>query len=441
MLVVFKSDELIFLAIHYLGQYTNASTGEPSFAGYAAFSVSSGTPLPQYGFLNLSTVPTYTLSAAWKAAASAYRANNTGVFEPPDSLSVVLCSPKYSLEPWIVELVNGVITLVKQQSQAVGNLDPTQLQIAIQDCFNTLSVAPPIVTIFGFSDSLLNWMFEFNDQLLTIGTPKSPSNISLVMNFALPSAVQAYLDNSPFGDFTPSNSKILIPAVVFSAQLDFICATGALYALLAAMLFYLFMRSPAQPLTIRSVLDVTREVPAIPDVVRGREAAAVVEQISLKGHDENSANMEAHVSRTIGNHTVAIRDSFPAHHRFLEINSNYDSIQSNHVLEYYGNANNRFVWMLTPGLGVALVGFGIASYVHPHIVGPPQGTKDVLFSALFTWGVGLWRSVSLIGINAIIRWATSDVSVLWLFVKTAANIFTSTHRNGAVFSDLVRHPG
>jgi len=324
----------------------------------------------------------------------------------------MLCSPGYSLEPWIVELVSGTVSLVEKQSKAVGNLDPTQLQIAIQDCFNMLVTTPPVITSFGFSDSLLVWLFDLNLQIPFIGTPKSSANISLNTNyFALPTSVQAYLDNSPFGKFTPPNSKLLIPAVVFSAQLEFIYITGVLYVLLAVMLLYIFMRSPAQPLTIRNVLKTTAEVPAIPEVVRGQEAAGVVEQIAFAGYDENEAKMEARVNHTIGDCTAMIRDSFPAHDPFLEINSNYHSIQGKHVLEHYGGMNTRFAWMLTPGLGAALVGFAIASYMHPHIVGPPQGMKDVLFSTLFTWGIGLWRSVSLIGINALILWANSDVSV------------------------------
>jgi hypothetical protein len=60
-------------------------------------------------------------------------------------------SPKYSLQPWILDLVYGSTTPVELQSQNVRNIDPTQLNIAIQDCFNRLPTALPISVLFNTS--------------------------------------------------------------------------------------------------------------------------------------------------------------------------------------------------------------------------------------------------------------------------------------------------
>ncbi|KAF7965516.1 hypothetical protein HWV62_43088, partial [Athelia sp. TMB] len=217
--------------IYFLNQYRNASSGQPSFDGHVAFIISSGTPLPMYGFLNISSVPSYTLSPAWVAAAAEYKAANpTGVFNPPQSLSAVVCTPYYTLEPWSVEIVNGTATLLKKGKTAVGNLDPTQLQIAVQDAFNMMAASPPVFALYGTSFALLNLLFEFSGVDLEFGVPKSGSSISLIMNImGLPASLQAYLDGSPFGSFEPADAKLLTPALVLSGQLDFLCIAGALY--------------------------------------------------------------------------------------------------------------------------------------------------------------------------------------------------------------------
>ena len=406
-----------------MSDYTNASTREPSFSGHVAFVVTSGIPPPGYGYLNLSTVPTYTLSAAWKAAAAAYRANQTGLFEPPDSLSVMLCSPKYSLEPWAVELVNGTVNLVELQSQTVGNLDPLQLQIAAQDCFNFLPKAPPILPNFGVSDTVITWLFAIDGETQNSGTPESPTVISPLMNGYLANSLQAYLDNYAFGNFTPSNSKLLVPAVVVLAQLDFLLVAAALYTLLSFILLSLFIRPPAHPLTIRSVLDATQDVPPNRNAVRGEGAAVAIEQIAIQGQCMDDAEKERRVNYVIGDLTAAIRDSLPGSHPFLEINSTDHSTEFKPLLEYHGNVRLRFAWMVTPALGSTLVGFGIAAYVRPRIVGPPQGSRDIIFSALFTWAIGLWRSVSLVGIHTMIHRANSEVSHLVAFQIAVINIF------------------
>jgi hypothetical protein len=47
--------------------------------------------------------------------------------------------------------------------------------------------------------------------------------------------VAAMIGSLAFGNFTPPDSKLLTPVVIFSAQLDFIYVTGSLYVLLAVM--------------------------------------------------------------------------------------------------------------------------------------------------------------------------------------------------------------
>jgi hypothetical protein len=193
-----------------------------------------------------------------------------------------------------VELFNGAIKLVELQSQPVGNLDPIQLQIAIQDCFQRFPTAAPVVTNFGISIAITTLLFDVVEAT-TINIPKSPTDVSVMVNIMMiPPFVQAYLDNFPFGNFTPLNSKLLTPAVIVSAQLDFICVTAALYALLSMMLLYLFMRPPAQPLTIQSILDATWIVPGTPDVLRGHAVAAAVEQTAIQGYDRYDAKKEEH---------------------------------------------------------------------------------------------------------------------------------------------------
>jgi hypothetical protein len=132
--------------VYRLSRFSDPSTGKPSFDGIVAFGVTSDKQLPGISYFNISSVPTATLSLSWQTAAAAWRANQTGPGKPvtADSISVAMCSPTYSIEPWIIDLVNGSTRLVQLQSQRVGNLDITQLNIAIQDSFNRLTFSSPL---------------------------------------------------------------------------------------------------------------------------------------------------------------------------------------------------------------------------------------------------------------------------------------------------------
>jgi hypothetical protein len=331
-------------------------------------------------------------------------------------LSVAVCSPEYFIEPWVVDLVNGSTTLVELQSKSVGNLDPTQLNIAIQDCFHQLPFAPPIYLSYGLSIAQLTMLFTIPSDMSLPGIPYSSENITSLLNSAIPSSVQAYLDNFPFGNFTPSTSKRLVPALVLSAELNFICATAALYALLSGALFYLFRRQTAKPFTIRSVLGATRETPFahIPDTYCGQAVASQIEHIATAADDIDDSAKEARINKFIGDYHTMVREDLPTRRPVLQINSHQDPPTPNLLLDRYENVRtrrSRILWAFTPVFGGTLVGFSIATWRHPHIVShSPQDTRATLFSALFTWGIGLWRSASLLAISGLIRQANSDVS-------------------------------
>ena len=107
---------------------------------------------------------------------------------PVDAISAVVCTPEYSIQPWIVDLVNGSTKPLQLQAQRVRNLDITQpntvpcvqsrvtadrfkiclnskenfsafseakiskimnTSIAIQNCLNQLPSAPPLSLSYG----------------------------------------------------------------------------------------------------------------------------------------------------------------------------------------------------------------------------------------------------------------------------------------------------
>jgi hypothetical protein len=383
-----------------------------------AFVVTSGKPSLGSGYFNLSSVPTSTPSANWQAVAAAWRTNQTTPFEPVESMSVAVCSPKYFVEPWIIDLVNGSTKLVEMQSQSVGNLDITQLNIAIQDCFKQLPSAPPISLAYGLSIAQLTMLFTVPLDISLPGIPYPSENVTFSMNVAIPSSVQAYLDNFPFGDFVPPQSKLLVPALVLSAELNFVCATAALYALLSAALLYSFWRPAARPFTIQNVLSVTRKAATAHahDVARGRGVVSMIERISISGNGMDDATTEARINKLIGNRYTMILEDQATRHLVLEIDSQSHGGTPHQLLERYENVRthrSRIIWAFTPALGVTLVGFGLAAWRHPHIIShSPQNARATLFSALFTWGLGLWRSLSLIAISALVRQANSDVSII-----------------------------
>ena len=403
------------LDVYPMMGYTDPATGKPSFEGNAAFVVTSGKPSAGSGYFNLSSIPTSTLSASWQAVSASWRANQTTPFEPVESMSVAVCSPKYFIEPWMVDLVNGSMTLVELQSRGIGNLDITQLNIAIQDCFKQLPSAPPISLTFGLSIAQLTMLFTIPLNISSPGIPYPSENVTLSMNVAIPSSLQAYLDNFPFGDFVPLQSKLLVPALVLSAELNFICATAALYALLSVTLLYLFWRPVARPFTIQSVLNATRgaATPHVLDVSRGQAVASMIERISITGNRTDDATTEARINKLIGDRHALICEDLATRNLVLEIDSQKHESAPDLLLERYENVRTRssgIIWAFTPALGATLVGFGLATWRHPHVISySPQNVRTTLFSALFTWGLGLWRSLSLVAVSSLILQANSDV--------------------------------
>jgi hypothetical protein len=409
---------LYTLDVYPLIEYTDPSTGKPSFDGYTTFVVTSGAPLTGSGYVNLSSVPTYNLSASWRAAIAAFTANQTLTFMPVDFISVAVCSPKYHIEAWTVDLINGTTNLGKRQSGTVGNLDPTQLQIAIQDCFNHLPPALPLDVHFDLSIALVSTLFKLtSNDTLTSGSPQSSEILTSAMNqFAIPTSVQAYLDDFPFGNFTPPGSKLLLPAIVLSAQLDFVCATTALYASLSIALFYLFRRPPAQPFNIRNVLNSTQQALIRHPHAQYREQTIVakVEHIATTARDADDSATETRINQVIGSHSAMIREDSATRDLVLTIDPHPHEVASNQLLQRYEimrTNRSRKAWVMMPIFGAALVGFGIATWRRPHVVSVlPHGRRATLFSALFTWGIGIWRSLSLVAFSALIRQANSDVS-------------------------------
>lgn len=418
--------------------------------------VTSGKPgRPGRGSFNLSSVPTSSLSAKWKAVVAAWDVNV--ITEPVDAISVAVCSPRYFIEPWIIDFVNGSMVPVQRLSQIVGNLDPRQLNISIQDCFNFLPQAPPILPGFGlpFGDSEMLFPLLFNaTNNVSSYVPLPSGYLTTSINNAIPDFVQPYLDNFPYGEINPPDSKLLIPALVLSAELKFICATAALYIVLSAILFHLFTRPAAERFTIRSVLSVTRQASTAPttevfrgsdvaanieqissmgqelddsaartasaphttDKSRGQDVAAMIEEISTAGCDGDDAERAAQINKSIGDYYTIVHEDPTTHHMLLEIDSKQHVAAPNLLLECYENVRahmSRIAWAFTPALGATLVAFGIAASRYPHVVSrSPQGSSATFFSALFTWGLGVWRSLSLFAITNLIQQANSDVSIL-----------------------------
>jgi hypothetical protein len=410
-----------FLAVEVypLIEYTDPSTGEPSFEGNVAFVVTSGPPPPGNGYFDLSSIPTSVPSASWQALASAWWTTQTTSPEPVEAISVAVCSPNYSIEPWVVELIDGSAILWEQSSHPVGNLDPRQLNITIQDCFYQLPDAHPISIPYKTSNMMLDLLFNVpNEVTFSPSLPYSSDNLTSSINNAIPISVQAYLDNYPFGNFTPTNSMSIETALVLVAELKFICATAALYALLSAALLFMFHRPVANPLTIQNALSLTGEavIPHMQDLPRGQTLAAEIERIATISDDADDSATEARINTYMGDHYTIVRGDPVNHNNVLETESQKNTAISSLLLKQYENLRtrgSRISWVFTPILGAILVAFGLATWRRPHVVShesPNSGTTSLFF--FFTWGLGLWRSISLLAVSGLIRQANSEVSTL-----------------------------
>jgi hypothetical protein len=405
--------------VYPLIKYTDPSTGEPSFEGNVAFVVTSSPPQPRNGYFDLSSIPTSVPSASWQALASAWWANQTTLPEPVEDISVAVCYRNYSIQPWVVDLIDGSAILSKQQSLPVENIDPTQLNIAIQDCFYQLPDAHPISIPYNTSKTQLELLFNVPDELASSpSVPYSSDQLTSSINKAIPISVQAYLDNFPFGNFTPTDSMGIVPALVLSAELKFVYATAALYALLSTALLFLFNRPVAKPLTIQKALSLTGEavIPHMQHLSRGRALAAEIERIAAISNDADDSATEARINTYIGDHYTIVRGDPANHNNVLETDLQKNTAASSLLLKQYENLRtrgSRIAWVFTPILGAILVVFGITAWRHPLVVShksPNSGTTS-LFS-LFTWCLGLWRSISLLAVSGLIQQGNSDVSTL-----------------------------
>ena len=296
------------------------------------------------------------------------------------------------------------MTLIERQLESVGNLDPTQLNIAIQDSFVQLGVTPPLSVFFGISIPQITMLFRTTGDNLSIGIPYSGQNLTGRLNSALPPTVQAYLDNFPFGNITRPDSQLLVTTLVLSAQSNFVYTIAALYALLSASLVYLFTRPVAEPLTIQSVLSGTREIAVPAEIDRINPADGTIDNLSK----------EALINHSIGYYHSMIRHDTTARHTVLKIDPYAPKVTSRisqRIYEHLRTRRSRITWVITPALGAPLVYFGIAAWRHPYAISHnPQNMGASVLSALFTWALGLWRTLSLLAVGGLIRQAVSDVS-------------------------------
>lgn len=411
--------------MYILNDHRNATTNQPLFSGNLVFIVSSGTPAPDYGYLNLSTIPTYALSPAWTAVAAAYRANYTGVFTPPQYLSAVVCTPNITIDPWVIEMAGSTVKLLERHSQRIGNLDPVQLQLAIQDSFGMLPEGAPILSPWGFSLGSLTTFFTCPTYPYLVCDAKPAMDIDHVINtLAIPSLIQAYLDGFPFGSFIPSRSKHLTAALVLVAQKGFLYAIIGLYALLSIFLVYIFRRIPAPALDIQRVLELTNSIHLDPRAhgLQGRAVATTIERMSHLGHDGNDAEKENRVRHVIGSSTATIlEDHGDPSHQTLSLETAISAFTPDTRRERIDNARIRYAWMMTPALGAALVALGLEVNFRPHAIASAEGSRASLYASMFTWAIGIWRSMSLVGVMALLRRANSDVSTISFLVKTDSN--------------------
>lgn len=399
--------------VYPLQSFTDSVSGQPSFAGYLAFVASSGASPPGQlpAYLNLSEVPNYTPSPAWEAVSSAWRGNLSFAYTPVTAISVAICTPNYTMEAWEIDLANGTLQGIERQRSLVRNLDPTQVQIAITDAFNNLASTPPFNAWYpSVSTAQLATLFQFPTDEATLGplSPKSAANITDWMNFiAIPSSVQAYFDQSPFGSVISPDSKVLVPALILTAQLEFMCIVAALYTLLTVALLYMFWRPHAKSLDIQTVLEITRDSqsPRFTSAVSGRAAALMIENAAPSEFVD--AKRATVITSSVGSYSAML---FPdqKNHAVLEICPPEHDRSVSAVLDGLEGHRLRGFWTFTPMIGAGLVGLGIVGYVRPHNVGSFDPSRATLYATLFTWAMGVWRSCALIAISALIRQGNSD---------------------------------
>ncbi|KAH8916176.1 hypothetical protein BT69DRAFT_805654 [Atractiella rhizophila] len=363
-------------------------------------------------WMDTSSIPTSPIPSTW----SAFQTDAANLYGNPiaTDVSMLLCIPQVIVESHRITVRGGTYLSyhIEPLDYRVGNIDETQLRIAMSDSLLDFATSTYFYLIpMGLSGGSA-------EETIGIYTPINQTVLGPTYTRFVQSALSAYLDGGPFGtmDVDSQGSRL---GLVLKAQREFLWLVAGFYALLAlvgaAVVWFTSGRREQRIgrfLGIGRVLSLVqwggRDFPSgLERTLNGRRVAVVAAEVA--GGEGKMESEEERALLAFRTARVCVKD-FPSVDGVapaLSVQIGPPVVKG--WLERKIKALRNVVMFITPVVGGAFVAFGVYAYKHDVVV-PIKIEEErlVLIGTLFTIAVGFWRTLALGGTRSAIREVRSE---------------------------------
>ncbi|KAH8919962.1 hypothetical protein BT69DRAFT_1321786 [Atractiella rhizophila] len=388
-------------------------TWVPSFDG-ALMIVVQAAPLndiqmARNWWIDLSSSPRSSIPLAWAPYQQEWATTNEDSITT--DVSMLLCLPQVTIPAYTITALGS--TLWRSDDPLafrVGNIDETQLKIAMSDCLLDFSTHSP----FAFL------VLPFNPPppgtgFLLVYTPANESSLGPLFTSLVQGALPAYLDRGPYGKMKVESQGQRL-GLALKSQNEFLWAVGVFYILVSIVGGYvlLLQRKEKPHATRLSVSNVLRLVEWKGSGqahrwgrLNGSSATEYARDVA--GGDGMEADGEDIVFCAFSHGMTSIR-YLPVSNgvlKTLTIELQPPIMMGLLVREL--RRVRKFAAFITPTVGAAFVAFGAYAYRHDVLVPiEVRSTQLVLVSTVSTILVGFWRTLALGGSQSAIRELRSE---------------------------------
>ncbi|KAH8914506.1 hypothetical protein BT69DRAFT_1290090, partial [Atractiella rhizophila] len=377
----------------------------PSFDGVIMVAVQTA-PLnaifAETSWFNFSSVPQLSIPPSWRTYQEEWLLMGNGPIAK--EVSILFCLPQFSVQSYSVAVDSAQVggQLENPLPYRVGNIDETQLKIALSDSLHELARTAPSIFTTEFVDQERRATNLSNSTL--VDTPVDANALSESITDMVRGALSAYLTGGPFGT-TVIQSHGYRMGLVLRAQNEFLWIVAASFFCLAVaggLVLVLQHREKRleRQLSIAGVLR----------LVRWDKETSLVGEKWLNGR----GLMEFATDLTPGC-GMTDEEEEKVHFAFRNSMRNVPTVRLQMTpapmrkFKIEGRSLRKLVGFITPVVGGAFIAFGAYAYTHDVIIPEDIGdVRPVLLGTTFTVVIGLWRTLALGGTRSSIREVRSE---------------------------------
>ncbi|KAH8918261.1 hypothetical protein BT69DRAFT_591141 [Atractiella rhizophila] len=194
----FEPDALYFLT-PILKSDSNATSLIPSFDGaiMLAFQTALWYDRSIDGVVfNMSSVPQTAIPSSWRPYQEEWAALQTNI---PTDVSVVFCLPRFSIQSYVVAVSSAPLWKTDEpMPRRKGNIDETQLKIAMSDSLRQYAESMPTLFLaeFFFSETIT---LNSSNSTTIVYYPRDESYLSKRITDLVKGGLTAFFHGAPFG--------------------------------------------------------------------------------------------------------------------------------------------------------------------------------------------------------------------------------------------------